>query len=83
MVRLGLRVYMPDLPGYGRSDRPADFSYSIPDEAGAVTGFMDAMGLKQVDLGGWSMAAGSCSTWPPNHPERISETDDFRQRRYL
>lgn len=55
LVRAGFRVYMPDLPGYGRSDKPADFSYSIPDEAAVVVGFMDAMGLKQVDLGGWSM----------------------------
>ena len=49
MVRMGFRVYTPDLPGYGRSDKPADFSYSIPDEAEAVVGFMDALGLKQVD----------------------------------
>ncbi len=55
VVRMGFRVYMPDLPGYGRSDRPADFSYSIPDQAETVTGFMDALELKQVNLGGWSM----------------------------
>jgi len=55
LVRAGFRVYMPDLPGFGRSDRPADFSYSIPDQAATVVAFMDAMGLKQVDLGGWSM----------------------------
>jgi pimeloyl-ACP methyl ester carboxylesterase len=51
----GFRVYMPDLLGYGRSQMPADFSYSVRDEAGIVIGFFDALGLKQVDLGGWSM----------------------------
>ena len=30
----GYRVYMPDLPGYGRSEQPANFSYSVTDEAG-------------------------------------------------
>jgi pimeloyl-ACP methyl ester carboxylesterase len=55
LARTGYRVYMPDLPGYGRSERPASFSYSVRDEAAIVLGFMDAVGLKQVDLGGWSM----------------------------
>ena len=31
LVKAGFRVYIPDLPGYGRSEKPADFSYSIPD----------------------------------------------------
>ena len=55
LAKAGFRVYMPDLFGYGRSERPAEFSYSVHDQAGAVVAFMDALGLKQVDLGGWSM----------------------------
>ena len=55
LVQSGFRVYIPDLVGYGRSDRPADFSYSVRDEAAVVVGFMDALGLKRVELGGWSM----------------------------
>ena len=26
IARAGFRVYMPDLPGFGRSEKPADFS---------------------------------------------------------
>ena len=55
LVNAGFRVYCPDLPGYGRSERPKNFSYSVRDEAGVVVSFLDALGLKQVDLGGWSM----------------------------
>jgi pimeloyl-ACP methyl ester carboxylesterase len=55
LAQAGYRVYMPDLLGYGRSGMPPDFSYSVRDEAGIVLGFLDALGLKQVDLGGWSM----------------------------
>ena len=55
LAKAGFRVYLPDLPGYGRSERPADFSYSMHDEAEAVVGFLDALGLHRVDLGGWSM----------------------------
>ena len=67
----GFRVYMPDLPGYGNSEQPADFSYSVPDEAAAVVGFLDALGLKQVDLGGWSMGGWIAQLVALGHPERV------------
>ena len=71
LSRAGYRVYMPDLPGYGRSADPANFSYSVPDEANIVVAFMDAMGLKQVDLGGWSMGGWIVEWTASRHPERI------------
>ena len=67
----GFRVYAPDLVGYGRSERPADFSYSVPDEANVVTGFLDALGLKQVDLGGVSMGGWIVQLVAARHPERV------------
>ncbi len=72
LSRAGYRVYMPDLPGYGRSAEPEDFSYSVPDEAGAVIAFMDAMGLKQVDLGGWSMGGWIVQWIADRHAERVN-----------
>ncbi len=71
LAKAGFRVYLPDLPGYGRSERPADFSYSIRDEAGAVVGFLDALGLKQVDLGGWSMGGWIVQFVAAKHPQRV------------
>ena len=71
LAKAGFRVYMPDLFGYGRSDKPADFSYSVRDEAGAVVAFMDALGLKQVDLGGWSMGGWIVQIVAATHPERV------------
>ncbi len=62
---------MPDLPGYGLSERPADFSYSVHDEADIVVGFLDALGLKQVNLGGWSMGGAIAQHVAFSHPERI------------
>lgn len=64
-------IFMLDLPGYGRSEWPQNFSYSIPDEANAVVGFMDALGLKQVDLGGWSMGGWIVQHVAYDHPDRI------------
>jgi pimeloyl-ACP methyl ester carboxylesterase len=71
LVKAGYRVFLPDLPGYGRSEKPADFSYSVRDEAEAVVGFLDALGLKQVDLGGWSMGGGIVQHVAFRHPERV------------
>ena len=71
LARAVYRVYLPDLPGYGQSDKPADFSYSVKDEAAVVSGFFDALGLKQVDLGGWSMGGWIVQLVAAEHPERI------------
>ena len=71
LAKAGFRVYMPDLPGYGRSEKPADFSYSVPDEAAVVLGFLDALRLKQVDLGGRSMGGWSAQRIGSEHPERV------------
>lgn len=71
LAHAGYRVYMPDLFGYGRSPRPADFSYSVRDESAAVIGFLDAMQLQQVDLGGWSMGGWIAQLAAVAFPERI------------
>jgi pimeloyl-ACP methyl ester carboxylesterase len=43
----------------------------VPDEAAAVVGFLDALALKQVDLGGWSMGGWIVQRVAASHPERI------------
>jgi pimeloyl-ACP methyl ester carboxylesterase len=71
LAKAGYRVYTPDLPGYGQSDRPADFSYSVPAEAAIVVAFLDALSLRQVDLGGWSMGGWIVQRVSGDHPERV------------
>jgi pimeloyl-ACP methyl ester carboxylesterase len=71
LVRAGYCVYAPDLLGFGQSEEPVDASYSIPDQAALVVKFMDAVGLKQVDLAGWSMGGWVVQKAAVDHPERI------------
>jgi pimeloyl-ACP methyl ester carboxylesterase len=71
LTRAGYRLYLPDLPGYGQSEKPKNFSYSVPEEAAVVAGFFDALGLHQVDLGGWSMGGWIVQRAAAAHPERI------------
>ncbi len=69
----GYRVYAPDLVGYGKSEQPANFSYSVLDEANIVVGFMDALDLKQVTLGGVSMGGWISQLIAAHHPERVQK----------
>jgi pimeloyl-ACP methyl ester carboxylesterase len=71
LAKAGFRVYLPDLIGYGRSQKPRDFSYAVRDEAKIVVDFLDAVGLKQVDLGGWSMGGAIVEHLAFDHPERV------------
>jgi pimeloyl-ACP methyl ester carboxylesterase len=72
LAKAGFRVYLPDLIGYGRSEKPPDFSYSVRDEAVVVTDFLEALGLNQVSLGGWSMGGAIAQHVAAAHPERVT-----------
>ncbi len=71
LTKAGFRVYLLDLPGFGRSEKPADFSYSVSDQAEVVVGLLDALGLKQVNLGGTSMGGWIAQIVASRHPERV------------
>jgi len=72
LAKAGFRVYMPDLLGFGRSQQPADFSYSVRDQATVVVDFMNALGIKQADVAGWSMGGWIVQLIAFNHPDRVS-----------
>lgn len=55
LVKAHRRVYAMDLLGYGESAKPRNASYSIPQEAGMVKGFLRVKGIGDYDLVGWSM----------------------------
>jgi pimeloyl-ACP methyl ester carboxylesterase len=55
LVKAHRRVYAMDLLGYGKSAKPMDAAYSVPEEAGVVKGFLQAKGIGDYDLVGWSM----------------------------
>ncbi len=72
LAQAGFRVYMPDLVGYGRSERPAHFSYSVRDEAGIVVDFMNTMGIRRAEIGGWSMGGWIAVLVAAEHPQLVS-----------
>ena len=71
LVEAGYRLYLPDLPGFGRSQKPTGFSYSIPDQAKVMGQFLDTLDMDRVDLGGWSMGGWIVQRMAAARPERV------------
>jgi pimeloyl-ACP methyl ester carboxylesterase len=65
-------VYAPDLPGYGRSERPKGADYSIPMQVEAVRAFMDAVGIERARVAGISMGGWIVSRLASESPERVT-----------
>lgn len=55
-------VFAPDLPGFGRTDKPRDFDYSIAGLHRWVVAFMDKLGLPRARFAGNSMG-GVITLW--------------------
>lgn len=64
-------VYAPDLPGFGRSDRPAAADYSIPMQVEAVRAFMAAVGVSRARVVGNSMGGWIVARLAGEHPELV------------
>jgi pimeloyl-ACP methyl ester carboxylesterase len=71
MAARGFHIYAPDLPGYGRSSKPADANYSIAMEEAAVVSFMQAVHLPRADVGGWSMGGWVSMKLALDRPEMV------------
>jgi branched-chain amino acid transport system permease protein len=62
----------PDLPGFGRSDRPDDpASYAVERLAVALADLLDGLGLWNVDLVGHSLGAAVALSYAVANPGRL------------
>lgn len=66
------RAIAPDMPGFGRADKPVDFSYTVQGYADYLAGLIQELGIRRVhlvlhDLGGpWGLA------WAATHPDAFA-----------
>jgi haloalkane dehalogenase len=65
------RAIALDLPGYGRSDKPADASYSFSFYERTLTGFLDAIGADRVGLAVHDVGGPVGLWWAAQNPERV------------
>ena len=66
------RVYIPDLIGYGYSDRPK-VEYTPALFIDSVKQFMDQLGLRRASLIGTSMGGGIAWAFALTYPERVDK----------
>jgi pimeloyl-ACP methyl ester carboxylesterase len=66
------RAIAPDMPGYGRADKPKDFRYSVDGYAEYLAALLDQLGITRAhivahDFGGpWALA------WAARHPGTLA-----------
>ena len=65
------QVYLPDLPGYGRSDRPPGGDLDVAQLADALLTWMDRMGLDRPHLIGNSFGCQVIADLAARHPDRV------------
>lgn len=66
-------VWSLDLPGFGYSDKPRDFDYTLAGYADFMVKFMDAMGIKKAVLVGNSMGGGVAMETYLKYPDRVEK----------
>jgi pimeloyl-ACP methyl ester carboxylesterase len=69
----GFSVWSLDLPGFGYSDKPKDFGYTLADYADFMADFMDAEGIKKAVLVGNSMGGNIAIETYLKHPDRVEK----------
>jgi 2-hydroxy-6-oxonona-2,4-dienedioate hydrolase len=65
------RVYVPDLPGYGRSDRPPGPDLTVTELADALVTWMDRAGLQRPHLLGNSFGCQVIADLAARYPDRV------------
>ena len=65
------RVVAPDLPGFGDSARHAGWDYSLAAQRDRLEGFVAALGLSPLHIGGNSMGGHLAALYTHAHPEQV------------
>jgi pimeloyl-ACP methyl ester carboxylesterase len=66
------RAVAPDMPGFGKADRPADFEYTVEGYARHLGGLIEQLGIERAHLvlhdfgGAWGLA------WANAHPRAVA-----------
>jgi 2-hydroxy-6-oxonona-2,4-dienedioate hydrolase len=66
------KVYMPDMPGYGKSDKP-DEIYDVPALADWHLAWMDSIGLERASFLGNSFGCQVIADLAARYPERVTK----------
>lgn len=66
------RVVAPDLVGFGFTERPKDFSYSMDNWVKHLVGVLDALGIERAHVVGNSFGGALALALAIRHPQRVA-----------
>jgi len=66
------RLVAPDLPGFGRSEKPAGFSYRLESQAQVLGALLDALALERVVLVVHDLGGPIGLLWAVRNPRRVA-----------
>ncbi len=72
LVENGFRVIVPDLLGYGFSDKPRAGDYTFTAQARMIVGLLDRLGIERATLVGSSYGGAVAATCTLDFPERVA-----------
>lgn len=64
-------VVAPDIVGFGFTDRPDGFEYTMPNWTAHLIAVMDALGIERADVVGNSFGGGLAASLAVHHPQRL------------
>jgi len=73
LASAGFRVIAPDLPGYGYSEKPRDLRYTIDEQASAVIGLMERLGIESATIVGASYGGAVAAMIALDYPNRVDK----------
>ena len=65
-----VRMYRPDLPGFGRSQAPSNFVWSLPNYTKVVADFLDAIGASTAHIIGAKTGGAIAMQFAATYPQR-------------
>lgn len=65
-----VRMFRPDLPGFGRSKAPANFEWSLPNYTKVVADFLDAIGARSAHIIGAKTGGAIAMQFAATYPRR-------------
>lgn len=71
LAAAGYRVITYDRPGFGLSDKPEAYDYSVTHQADEAAALLDALGIDRAVIVGHSAGGNVASFFADRHPERV------------
>jgi pimeloyl-ACP methyl ester carboxylesterase len=66
------RAVAPDMPGYGRADKPRDFNYTIEGYADHLAGLLEQLGIRRAHLVAHDFGGAWALEWAVSHPDAFA-----------